>query len=77
MAENYRTDKRHQSRKLKELTPRLKTQQNNISQAEKKAPSQVFGEARGEPGECVVLDTKRRENSQEEGISHQCQIMER
>lgn len=48
-----------------------------ISQAEKEAPSQVFGEARGEPGECVVLDTKRRENSQEEGISHQCQIMER
>lgn len=48
-----------------------------IGQAEKEAPSQVFGEVRGEPRECVVLNTKRRENSQEEGTSHQCQIMER
>ena len=48
-----------------------------MGQAEKEAPSQVFGEVRGKPGECVVLDTKRRDNSQEEGISHQCQSMER
>ena len=40
-----------------------------MGQAEKEAPSQVFGEVRGKPGECVALDTKRRDNSQEEGKS--------